>query len=118
VAQPGSALPLGGRGPRFESGRPDFSLAVAGNLRPVPRLGRLTKVGAAYYGVLIVALVVGIVIGGGLGTTIAAIAGILLAGTIFIAFGGIGMAERDAFSGRRTGREREAEEERRRRQRD
>jgi hypothetical protein len=23
VAQPGSALPLGGRGPRFESGRPD-----------------------------------------------------------------------------------------------
>lgn len=29
VAQPGSALPLGGRGPRFESGRPDVVLEMA-----------------------------------------------------------------------------------------
>src|SRR5580692_489849 len=32
VAQPGSALPLGGRGPRFESGRPDFR-------KPAPSAG-------------------------------------------------------------------------------
>jgi hypothetical protein len=74
--------------------------------------------GAAYYGVLIVAIVVGVLVGGGVGTTVTAIAGILLALTIFAAFGGVGMAERDGMSRRGSGRERAAEEERRRHLRD
>lgn len=82
------------------------------------RLGRLTKLGAAYYGVLIVAIVGGVLVGGGVGTTVTAIAGILLALTIFAAFGGVGMAERDALSGRRSGRDRAADEDRRRHLRD
>ena len=51
VAQPGSARPLGGRGPRFESGRPDFSarprrrarvLAGVGSTLPAASTARTT----------------------------------------------------------------------------
>jgi hypothetical protein len=62
----------------------------------VPRLGRLTRLGAAYYGVLIVAIVGGLLVGGGVGTTITAIAAALFALTIFVAFGGPGIAARDS----------------------
>ncbi len=55
--------------------------------------------GLIFFGVVIVAIIVGIVIGGGTGTTIAAIAGGLLALTIL---GGVGpgVAARDSLNRR------------------
>jgi hypothetical protein len=49
-----------------------------------------------YFGVLIVAIVVGVVIGGGTGTTITAIAAALVALTLLAAGGGVGLAARDS----------------------
>ena len=48
----------------------------------------------------------GVVVGGGTGTTIAAIAGAILALTLLAAGGGVGIAQRDAMDrrGRRYGR--------------
>jgi hypothetical protein len=66
----------------------------------MPRLSRLTRAGLAYYAVLIIAVVVGVLIGGGTGTTITAIAAILLALTIMSAWGGLGIAARDGVDGR------------------
>lgn len=63
----------------------------------MPRLSRLTRLGLVYYVVLITAVVVGCVVGGGTGTTIAAIAAIVLALTIFAAYGGLGLAARDGI---------------------
>jgi hypothetical protein len=60
----------------------------------------LTRLGLAYYCVLIVAIVVGVVVGGGIGTTVTAIAGALLALTLLAAGGGVGIAERAAIDGR------------------
>ena len=59
-----------------------------------------------YFGILIVAIVVGVIIGGGIGTTITAIAAGLLALTLLAAGGGIGVAARDSVDrrGRRFGR--------------
>jgi len=54
--------------------------------------GRIT-----YFGGLIVAIVVGVLIGGGTGTTITAIAGALLALTLLAAGGGVGVAARDSL---------------------
>jgi hypothetical protein len=42
VAQPGSALPLGGRGPRFKSGRPD-SHSISVRSRPAGRVVKLEE---------------------------------------------------------------------------
>jgi hypothetical protein len=70
----------------------------------------LTRLGLAYYVVLIVAIVVGVVIGGRTGTTITAIAGGILALTLLAAGGGVGIAERDALD--RGGRPLDEEDER------
>jgi hypothetical protein len=72
----------------------------------VHRIGNLSVPGLIYYGVLIVAIVVGVLVGGGIGTTITAIAGALLALTLLAAGGGIGVAARDSMDrrGRRFGR--------------
>ena len=72
---------------------------------------RLTRVGLVYYGTLIVAFVVGVMIGGGVGTTIAAIAAGVFALTILGA-GGVGLAARDSIDrrGRRYGRPLDDEE--------
>lgn len=80
----------------------------------MPSLARLSKLGLAYYGVLIIAVVVGLLIGGGTGTTITAIAAILLALTIMAAYGGVGIAARDGVDrrGRRGGRPLDDEDER------
>jgi pilus assembly protein TadC len=74
---------------------------------------RLTRIGLVYYGTLIVAFVVGVVIGGGIGATIAAIAAGAFALTILGA-GGIGVAARDSLDrrGRRFGRPLDDDEER------
>jgi GNAT superfamily N-acetyltransferase len=40
VAQPGSALPLGGRGRRFKSGRPDLALVLSDLTVPAPSFMR------------------------------------------------------------------------------
>ncbi len=68
--------------------------------------------GLIFFGVLIVAIVVGVIVGGGTGTTIAAIAGALLAFAIIGAAGGIGIAARDSVDrrGRRFGRPLDDEE--------
>ena len=49
-----------------------------------------------YFGTLIVAIVVGVEIGGGTGTTITAIAGAVLALTLLAVGGGVGVAARDS----------------------
>jgi predicted lipid-binding transport protein (Tim44 family) len=49
-----------------------------------------------YFGVLIGAIVVGVMIGGGTGTTITAIAGAVLALTLLAMGGGVGVAARDS----------------------
>jgi pilus assembly protein TadC len=74
---------------------------------------RLTRVGLVYYGTLIVAFIVGVVIGGGIGATIAAIAAGVFALTI-VGAGGVGVAARDSIDrrGRRYGRSLDDEEER------
>ncbi len=74
----------------------------------------LTRLGLAYYGVLIVAIVVGVVVGGGTGTTITAIAAGILALTLLAAGGDIGIAARDSVDrrGRRYGRSLDDEDER------
>ncbi len=66
----------------------------------------LTRLGLAYYVTLIVAIVLGVVVGGGTGTTITAIAGAILALTLLAAGGGVGIAQRDRLDrlGRRNGR--------------
>ncbi|MBS1890644.1 MAG: hypothetical protein JST59_05080 [Actinobacteria bacterium] len=66
----------------------------------MPSIRRLTKLGAAYYGSLIVAIVAGVVVGGGTGATITAIAAALFGLTIFVAFGGPGIAARDSMDRR------------------
>jgi hypothetical protein len=78
----------------------------------LPRIGRISRLGLAYFAVLIIAIVVGSIIGGGTGTTITAIAGILLALTILGTYG-LGEAARDGVSGRgrRYGRSLDDEEE-------
>ncbi len=53
--------------------------------------GRLT-----YFGVLIAAILIGLSIGGGTGTTITAIAGAVLALTLLAMGGGVGVAARDS----------------------
>jgi hypothetical protein len=65
-----------------------------------------------FLGALIVAIVVGLVIGGGTGTTIVAITGAMLALTLFVAGGGIGLAANDLFArrGRNVGRSLDEEE--------
>ncbi len=67
---------------------------------------KLSVPGLVYYGVLILGIVVGVLIGGGTGTTITAIAAALLALTLLAAGGGIGVAARDSVDrrGRRFGR--------------
>jgi len=67
----------------------------------VGRIGKLRVAGLVYYGVLIVAVVVGVLVGGGTGTTIAAIGAGLLALTILGSVGP-GVAARDSL--RRRGR--------------
>ena len=49
-----------------------------------------------YFGGLIVAIVIGVIGGGGTGTTLTAIAGGLLALTLLAAGGGVGVAARDS----------------------
>jgi outer membrane lipoprotein SlyB len=49
-----------------------------------------------YFGVLIGAIVVGVLIGGGTGTTITAIAGAVLALTLLAMGGSVGVAARDS----------------------
>ena len=73
--------------------------------------------GLLYYGALIVGIVVGVLVGGGTGTTIAAIAGALLALTIIGAYGGLGVAARDSVDrrGRSFGRALDDEDQRDRR---
>ncbi|MBN9622057.1 MAG: hypothetical protein J0H06_03735 [Actinobacteria bacterium] len=75
---------------------------------------RLTWGRIVYFGALIVAIVVGVLVGGGTGTTITAIAAILLALTLLAAGGGIGVAARDSVDrrGRRYGRPLDDEDER------
>jgi hypothetical protein len=51
--------------------------------------------------VLIVAIVVGVLVGGGTGTTVTAIAGAIFALTLFVLGGGIGVAANDVFARRR-----------------
>jgi hypothetical protein len=63
------------------------------------RFGKPSIPGLVFYAVLIVALIVGIVVPGGTGDTIAAIAAILLALTIFASVG-IGKAAGDAVDRR------------------
>jgi hypothetical protein len=53
-----------------------------------------------YFGVLIVAIVVGVIVGGGTGTTITAIAGAILALTLFAVGGGLGIGARERLDGR------------------
>ena len=49
-----------------------------------------------YFGGLVTAIVVGVVIGGGTGTTITAIAAAILALTLLAVGGGVGVAARDS----------------------
>lgn len=49
-----------------------------------------------YFGGLIVAIVFGVALGGGTGTTITAIAGAILALTLLAVGGGVGVAARDS----------------------
>jgi hypothetical protein len=78
----------------------------------IPRIGRISRLGLAYFAVLIIAIAIGSAMGGGTGTTIAAIAGILLALTILGTYG-LGDAARDSVDrrGRRYGRPLDDEEE-------
>lgn len=78
----------------------------------MPRLSRLTRLGAAYYAVLVIAIAVGLMIGGGTGDTIVAISAAIFALTIFVAFGGGGLASRDSIDrrGRSFGRPLDEEE--------
>ncbi len=62
-------------------------------------IGRVSLPGLIFFGVLIVAILVGVVVGGGTGTTIVAIAGALLALTL-LGTVGTGVAARDAVDGR------------------
>jgi hypothetical protein len=66
----------------------------------VRRIGNLSLPGAIYYAVLILAIVLGVQIGGGTGTTITAIAAAILALTLLAAGGGIGLAARDSLDRR------------------
>ncbi len=68
----------------------------------IPRIGRISRLGLAYFAILIIAIALGSAMGGGTGTTIAAIAGILLALTILGTYG-LGQAARDGVSGRGRG---------------
>ena len=65
-----------------------------------------------YFGVLILAIVVGVIVGGGTGTTITAIAAALLALTLLAAGGGVGLAAHDSLDrrGRRFNRSLDEEE--------
>jgi hypothetical protein len=50
-----------------------------------------------YFGTLILAIVVGVEVGGGTGTTITVIAGAVLALTLLAVGGGVGVAARDSL---------------------
>jgi hypothetical protein len=63
------------------------------------RFGKPSIPGLLFYGALVVALIVGTIVGGGTGDTIVAIAAALLALTIFATVG-IGKAAGDAVDGR------------------
>jgi hypothetical protein len=80
------------------------------------RIGGLSAPGRLFYGPLIVAIVGGVIVGGGAGTTAAGIAGAILALTIVGKFG-VGTAEGDGIDrrGSMNGRELDEEAERRRR---
>jgi hypothetical protein len=80
------------------------------------RIGGMSVPGVIFYGVLIVCIVAGSFIGDGIGTTIAAIAGALLALTILGTFGlGVAAQDRLDLRGDRRGRELDEEEQRHRR---
>jgi hypothetical protein len=70
----------------------------------------------AFFGVLIAAIVVGVIIGGGTGTTVTAIAAALLALSLFVAGGGIGVAFGDSLGRRGRGFNRSLDEEERKRE--
>ena len=77
--------------------------------------GRIT-----FLGVLIAAIVVGAIVGGGTGTTITAIAGAIFAFTLFALGGGLGVAHDAALDrrGRSFGRSLDDDERERERRRD
>lgn len=64
------------------------------------RLGKPSLAGLIVFGGLLVAAVVGLVVGGGTGTTIAVIAAVALALAVVGSLGGDGIAARDAIDGR------------------